>query len=159
MSSYAEPAASASASPASMDYAASEATGSTGTGWIAFSGVILILAGFTNLVDGLWALDASDSPAISDRVEDFLWYTNNLETWGWIYSILGGVLILVGIGVFSRNQFARWIGIAVAATSAVINMMWVFVYPIPALIHVSLAAMVIYGLTAYGERETTPEGA
>jgi hypothetical protein len=158
MSSFAEPtagaaAAAAKASPAaapatSTGYIApAEATG--GTGWITFSGVMLIIAGFLNLVDGLWALDLSDSPAISDEVEDMLWYVDRLETWGWIYTIAGIVLILVGVGVLTRNRWARWIGIAAAAGSMIVNMMWVFVYPTPALIHVLLAGMVVYGLTAY----------
>lgn len=152
MSSFAEPTAEASAgAPGPTTGYIAPAGPSQGTGWVTFSGVMLILAGFLNLVDGLWALDISDSPAISDDVEELLWYSNSLETWGWIYTIAGAVLILVGIGVLTRNQWARWIGVGAAAASMVINMMWVFVYPIPALIHVTLAALVVYGLTAYGQ--------
>ena len=151
MSSFAEPTARAEATtPGSSTGYMAPAGASQGTGWITFSGVMLILAGFLNLVDGLWALDVSDSPAISDDVEELLWYANSLETWGWIYTIGGAVLVLVGIGVLTRNQWARWIGVGAAAASMVINMMWVFVYPTPALIHVTLAALVVYGLTAYG---------
>lgn len=131
--------------------------GSSGTGWITFSGVMLILAGFLNLVDGLWALDVSDSAAISDDVEELLWYSNSLETWGWIYTIAGAVLILVGIGVFTRNQLARWIGVGAASASMILNMMWVFVYPIAALIHVTLAVLVVYGLTAWGSRDPSED--
>jgi hypothetical protein len=151
MSSFAEPTARAEAgTPGSSTGYIAPAGASQGTGWITFSGVMLILAGFLNLVDGLWALDLSDSPAISDDVEELLWYANSLETWGWIYTIGGAVLVLVGIGVLTRNQWARWIGVGAASASMVINMMWVFVYPTPALIHVTLAALVVYGLTAYG---------
>ena len=151
MSSFAEPTAEAEAgTPGPSTGYIAPARPAQGTGWITFSGVMLILSGFLNLVDGLWALDLSDSPAISDDVEELLWYANSLETWGWIYTIGGAVLVLVGIGVLTRNQWARWIGVGAASASMVINMMWVFVYPIPALIHVTLAALVVYGLTAYG---------
>jgi hypothetical protein len=122
---------------------------SRGTSWVIFSAVMLILAGLLNMVDGLWAIDASNSPAITDEVEELLWYANSLELWGWIYTILGGVLILVGFGLLSRNQLARWIGIGAASVSMAVNMMWVFVYPIPALIHFLLAATVLYALTVY----------
>jgi len=47
----------------------------------------------------------------------------------------GAVLIVVGIGVFTRNQLSRW----------------VFVYPIPVLIHFLAASAVIYGLSTYGD--------
>jgi hypothetical protein len=154
MSSFAEPTAEAQAgAPGPTTGYIAPAAPPQGTGWVTFSGVLLILAGFLNLVDGLWALDLSDSPAIGEDVEDLLWYSNSLETWGWIYTIAGAVLILVGIGVFTRNQWARWIGVGAASASMILNMMWVFVYPIPALIHVTLAALVVYGLTAYGQRD------
>jgi hypothetical protein len=157
MSSFAEPTAEASAAAArgsSTGYVA-PAPALRGTGWITFSGVLLIIAGFLNLVDGLWALDLSDSPAISAEVEEMLWYTNSLETWGWIYTGVGIGLVLVGIGVLTRNRWARWIGVGAASASMVVNMMWVFVYPTPALIHVLVAGMVVYGLTAYGSPDDT----
>ena len=155
MSSLAEPTAAAEGPGGSSTGYLAPAARSGGGGWITFSGVMLILAGLLNLVDGLWAIDVSNSPAISDQVEELLWYSNSLETWGWIYTILGAALVLVGIGVFTRNQWARWIGVGAASASMVINMMWVFVYPIAALIHVTLATMVVYGLTAYGETDDT----
>jgi hypothetical protein len=124
---------------------------SRGTGWIIFSAVMLVVAGLLNLVDGLWAIDASNSPTITDDVEDLLWYANSLELWGWIYTILGGVLILVGLGLLSRNQLARWVGVGAASLSMAVNMMWVFVYPIPALIHFLVATTVVYALVIYGD--------
>jgi hypothetical protein len=124
---------------------------SQGTGWIIFSAVMLVVAGLLNLVDGLWAIDASNSPAITDEVEELLWYSDSLELWGWIYTILGAVLVLVGFGLLSRNQLARWVGIGAASLSMAVNMMWVFVYPIPALIHFLLATTVLYALSVYGD--------
>lgn len=138
---------------------ASGSPSAAATGWNTFAGIILILAGCLNLVDGLWALDRSDSPALSDEVEEMLWYTNSLETWGWVYTIVGIGLLLVGIGVLTRSNLARWIGVFAAGFSMVVNMMWVFVYPIPALIHVAVAGAVVYALTAYGLAEEEPASA
>lgn len=123
-----------------------------GAGWVVFSGVMLTAAGVLNVIDGLWALDVSGSAAV-EEAEELLWYSDSLELWGWIYTIVGVVLIAVGIGVFTRNQLARWVGIGVAAVSMALNMMWVFVYPIPALVHFLAATAVIYGLSTYGARE------
>ena len=152
MSSFAEPAARAEqgAGPAAR-YATPAASG---RGWVTFAGVMLLLAGALNVIDGLWALDVSDTPAISESAEELLWYTNSLETWGWVYTLVGALLLLVGAGVLWRSQLARWIGVAAAAVSMMTNMMWVFVYPIPALIHVTLAALIVFGLTAYGDDES-----
>jgi len=119
-----------------------------GTGWIAFSGIMLIIVGCLDFVDGLWALDRSDT-----KLADQLLYAEKLGTWGWIYVILGIVLIATGIGVFARAQWARLVGVIVASVSIVANMLWVFAFPITSLILILLASLVIYGLVVYGEPE------
>ena len=59
-------------------------------------------------LDGLWALDRSDTAV------DELYYETDLGTWGWVHVIAGIIVFLGGIGVFYRSQFARVIGIATA---------------------------------------------
>jgi hypothetical protein len=120
----------------------------TGTGWLTYAGVMLIIVGFLDVIDGLWALDRSDT-----RINGLL-YADKLGGWGWFYLILGIVLILAGIGVFYRSQVARWIGIIVASIAIISNMLWVFVFPVTSLIVMFLAALVVYGLVVYGEPET-----
>jgi hypothetical protein len=53
--------------------------------------------------------------------------------------------------VFSRAQWARWVGIAVAAYGVVVSLSWLYAQPISSLIGVLLASLVIYGLAVYGE--------
>jgi hypothetical protein len=118
-----------------------------GTGWIAYSGVMLIIVGFLDVIDGLWALDRSDT-----RINGLL-YADKLGGWGWFYLIFGIVLILAGIGVFYRSQVARWIGVIVASIAVVSNMLWIFVFPITSLVVMFLASLVVYGLVVYGEPE------
>lgn len=117
------------------------------TGWIVFSGVMLVIVAFLNIVDGLWALDRADT-----RVDELL-YADKLGGWGWFYLILGIVLVVTGIGVFARAQWARWIGVVAAGIAIVANMLWVFVLPIASLIVMLLASLVLYGLVVYGEPE------
>ena len=119
-----------------------------GTGWLAFSGVMLIILGFLDVINGLWALDRSDSFS-----RDLL-YADKLGGWGWFYLILGIILVLAGIGVFYRSQVARWIGVILASVAVVSNMLWIFAVPFAALVTAFLAALVVYGLVVYGEPET-----
>jgi hypothetical protein len=123
-----------------------------GTGWIAYSGVMLILVGFLDIVDGLWAIDRADTKVPE---ANNLLYADKLGGWGWFYLILGIILVLTGIGVFFRAQVARWIGVIAAGVAVVANMLWVFVFPITSLIIILLASLVIYGLVVYGERDLT----
>jgi hypothetical protein len=123
--------------------------GKAGSGWIVYSGVMLTLVGFLDIVDGLWAIDRADTKA------NQLLYADKLGGWGWFYLILGIILVLTGIGVFARAQVARWIGVIAASVAIVANMLWVFVFPITSLIIILLASLVVYGLVVYGEPEVT----
>jgi hypothetical protein len=115
-----------------------------GLGWVAFAGIMLILAGLLDIVNGLWALGAEDT-----RI-DAVFFDNDLDAWGWFYLILGIVLVVTGFGVLNRAGWAVTIGIAFAMLAAVLNMLWVFRYPIASLILVTLNVLVIYALAVYG---------
>jgi hypothetical protein len=119
-----------------------------GAGWVAFAGVMLMLVGLISVVDGLWALDRADSKSSN------LLYADKLGGWGWFYLILGIIVVLAGIGVFYRAQWARWTGIVVASVALVAKFLWVFVFPFSALIGIILASLVIYALVVYGEPDT-----
>ena len=118
-----------------------------GSGWIAFAGIMLIISGALDVVSGLWALDHKGT------AQDLLLYENKLETWGWIYIVLGIIVILAGFAVFGRAQWGRWVGVLVASVSIILNMTWVFAYPIQSLILVLVGAMVLYALIVYGGRD------
>jgi hypothetical protein len=122
----------------------------TGTGWRTYAGVMLILVGFLDVVDGLWALDRSNTTRFSEG----LFYSDKLGGWGWFYLILGIILVLAGIGVFYASQWARWTGIILASISIVANALWLFTFPVQSLILILLASLVVYGLVVYGEPET-----
>lgn len=116
-----------------------------GEGWILFSGIMLAIAGLLDFFNGLWALNHAD------QAVDTLFFENDLDSWGWFYVIVGIVLFLVGMGVFARLQWARWIGVIAATFALVTNMFWIFQYPTMSLVLVLISAMVIYGLVMYGE--------
>jgi hypothetical protein len=119
-----------------------------GSGWIAFAGIMLILVGALDIVNGLWALDHKDT---APNVQQLMYA--NLETWGWIMLIWGIVVVIAGFLVFSRSQFGRWIGILAASIAMIVNMTWIVAYPLASLAVVFLAALVLYALIVYGGRD------
>jgi hypothetical protein len=120
-----------------------------GSGWIAFAGIMLILVGALDIVNGLWALDHKNS---AGPVASQLMYAN-LETWGWIMLIWGILVVVAGFLVFSRSQFGRWIGILAASIAMIVNMTWIVAFPLASLTIVFLAALVLYALIVYGGRD------
>ena len=113
-----------------------------GYGWVVFAGILLILAGLFDIVNGIRAIGAQDTAF------DTIFWDNNLEAWGWFYLIVGVVLLVAGISIFNRAPWAVLVvGIAVAVVAAVVNMFWIFVYPIHSLIVIIVCLLIAYGLS------------
>jgi hypothetical protein len=122
-----------------------------GQGWLIFSGIILMLAGVNLFLNGLWAFNASDR--IESAFQDTLLFSDtNLDTWGWIYLIIGVVLVVAGIAVMGRAQWARWVGIAAASIGAISAFFWLFNpnFWVSSLVAVVLNVLVVYALASYG---------
>lgn len=115
-------------------------------GWIAFAGVMLIIAGALSSIHGLVAIFN----------DDWVVFTNNdavsidLTTWGWIHLIVGIIVLLAGFGVFTGNVLARTVGVIVAVVSLIANFLWLPVYPIWSVIIITIDVLVIWALTAHG---------
>jgi len=124
-----------------------------GTGWIIFAGIAMIIAGANMFINGLWALNATT--AIENNFKDTLLFSDsNLDTWGWIYVIVGAVVLLAGIFVFLRQRWAVMVGIAGATVQAVMAFFWIFSpYWMAALVIILLDMLVLHALVAYGDRD------
>lgn len=124
-----------------------------GTGWIVFAGVVLVIAGANMLINGLWALHANTQ--VENNVKGTLLFSDsNLDTWGWIYVIIGAVVLLAGLFVFARSPWARLVGITAAAVQAIFAFFWIFSPYWPgALVIILVDMLVIHGLATYGDRE------
>ena len=116
-----------------------------GSGWLTYSGIMLIVAGAVSIVDAIWAF------RYDDTVVDLVFLEENLAAWGWIWLILGAVLIAAGFGVMQKASWAWWTGIVVAGLAVVSNLSWAQVQPQQGLVGALLAVLVIYGLAVYGK--------
>jgi hypothetical protein len=121
-----------------------------GSGWLTFASVVLIVAGVMRVLDGIWAL-TYEGP-IQGGLEDGL-VGENIENYGWLWLIVGVILIVAGFAVLNRSQAARWVGIIAAAIAGISAIVWIPYYPVWALVYILVAFLVIYGLTMYGSRE------
>src|SRR4249919_709516 len=108
----------------------------------------MILAGGNMAINGLWALHAND--AVQKSFGDTLLFSSsNLDTWGWIYLIVGAVVLVAGIGVFFRAAFGVVIGIIAAVVQAFLAFFWIFSpYWQGALVIFALDMLVIYALSS-----------
>jgi len=119
-----------------------------GDGWIVFASAALIFAGAMRIIDAIWAFSTNSNVVLKDAL-----LGDKLDNYGWWWLIVGIILIGAGIGVLSRGQFSRWIGIIGAAIAAFSAMAWMPYYPVWSLVYVAIAFFVLYGLSVYGGRE------
>jgi hypothetical protein len=121
-----------------------------GDGWLLFAAVVLVTGGIMRVIDALWAFDKDDE--IGEGLQVLFW-ENDLTAYGWLWLIVGILMIVAGFGVLSGSEAARWFGIAMASIAAISSFLWIYAYPIWSLVGTLIAFAVLYGLATYGGRE------
>jgi hypothetical protein len=116
-------------------------------GWVVFGGVMLIVMGVFQVVEGLVALfdDGFYLVGQSGLVVDV-----DYNTWGWIHLIIGVVAVLTGIGLLAGNLAARIVGVGIAALSALVNLAFISAYPVWSAIQIVLAIIVMFAIIVHG---------
>ena len=118
-----------------------------GYGLLIFASVMLLVAGFWNLIQGITAIARSHV-----YVANAHYVFGGLRSWGWVMLILSILMLLAGIGVLIGNQLARWFGVAVLGLDAIAQMFFIPAYPFWSLTIIALDVVALYGLCAYGSR-------
>jgi hypothetical protein len=116
------------------------------TGGVIFAGSILTLAGIFQAIAGLVAIINDNFFVVSKN------YTFDLDVtaWGWIHLILGIIMFVVGLGLFTGASWAAVGAIAIAMLSAIANFFFIPYYPIWSLVVIGLDVWVIWALTRPG---------
>lgn len=116
-------------------------------GIISFSGFMLILMGFFELViaielfrEASWAKDMSGG-ILGDQ----------LVIWGVIDLVVGLVALYAGYSIFKGTNFGRWAGVIIASISA-IRWFWMVPFePFMGLTIIFIDILIIYGLMQHPE--------
>ncbi len=121
------------------------------SGWLAFAGLMLLLVGFFNIIEGLAVLFRPDHIAMTGGRVMILDFT----TWGWILMLAGIVQIAASAGVMNGKGWARGVGIAFALFNALVQLALLTAFPFWSILAIAINIMVIYGLTAPMQRADT----
>lgn len=129
-----------------MSYETESNYSSWAVGWAGFAGVMLVMIGVFDVIQGLVALFNDEFYVVGQEwVFEF-----DITAWGWIQLILGVILIASGIGIFSGNVAARTIGVIIAGLAAIVNFAWLPYYPVWSIIVIAICVAIIWALTAHG---------
>jgi hypothetical protein len=118
-----------------------------GNGWIVFAAIVLGVAGVMRIFDAVWAFRYHG--VLPQHFEDAIFGTS-LKTYGWVYLVVGVLLILSAFAVMSRSQIGIWVGVVFAALASISAIWWMPYYPIWSLTYVGMGVVVIYALIAHG---------
>ncbi len=121
-----------------------------GVGRAMFVAILLLIAGFLNIIYGFGAIGNAHFFTASGTSYVFA----NLHTWGWITVILGVIQLAAGFSLLGGNAFGRVIGIIGAALGALEALLAVGGNsPFWSLGVFALCLWILHGLMVLGEDE------
>lgn len=121
----------------------------SGYGWVVFAGTMLALVGTLNFIYGIAAVSNSKF-----FVRDVTYVISDLNTWGWFLLTLGVIQFIAAFGIWASTEWGRWIGVASAGINAIVQMLFIPAYPFLSVALFATDLLIIYGLIAYGGRQS-----
>lgn len=112
-------------------------------GGAVFAATVMIMTGLFQVFEGLAALINDDFYVVLPNYA----YEVDITAWGWIHLIIGIVVIVAGVYLFSGNRAAGVAAILLAALSAVSNFLFIPYYPLWSLLLIALAVFVIWSVS------------
>ncbi|MFF0816232.1 hypothetical protein ACFYVR_13940 [Rhodococcus sp. NPDC003318] len=107
--------------------------------------VILVTVGVIQLFQGIAAVAEDEVFVVGVEYV----YKFDLTTWGWIHIVLGVIVILVGLALFTGAGWARVSAIVIAALSILANFMWLPYYPWWSILIIALDVVVIWAVSTW----------
>lgn len=120
---------------------------STWSGWIGFTGCLVLVIGIANFIEGLIAVIRGQYYVLTaSQVIVF-----DVKTWGWIMILWGIIVTLAGLGLLSGAGWARWFTIFVGLITffTQLGFLGAAQYPLWALTVLALTVIMLYGLLVH----------
>jgi hypothetical protein len=118
------------------------------SGWVTFAGIVGLVAGGYNALSGIAAL--SDDDTVASQAKQVL-FGIDLTVWGWFWLLVGLVQLGAGVLILQRNEWGRWLGMSIAAVSALITVFVIFVFPLWSIAVLTLDSLVLYALATQAD--------
>ncbi|RFC70615.1 hypothetical protein [Streptomyces sp. AcE210] len=113
-----------------------------GSGRLVFAAVLMVFGGLMMLFQGIAAIAKDDVFVVTRNYV----YQFDLTAWGWIHLVLGVIITLVGIALFTSATWARGLGIGLTGLAMLANFLWVPYAPFWAIVLIALNGFVIWAL-------------
>ena len=120
-------------------------------GWKSFCGIMLLIVGFLNIIDGLVAITQTNE--VESQVDAQLPLFDNVKTWGWIVLIIGIIVLFAGFALMAGSTWGRVVGILVASVNLIAQLAWLPHNTFWSLTMIAIDVIIIYGIAVHCGRE------
>jgi hypothetical protein len=119
-----------------------------GLGWKLFAGIMILIGGTFNVLDGL--VGVTDAHQVENTLNRELPLTDNVKTWSWVVLIVGIIMIIAGFLIFVGNTFGRVVGVFVASVNAILQLGYLAHFPLWSFTMIVVDILVIWALVVHG---------
>lgn len=116
-------------------------------GWIAFAGLLLLVAGVLNVISGVAALVSDDVYVEGPRVTLVL----DTTAWGWVHVLLGCALVVTALALLAGRTWARVVVSALVVLNVVSQTLLLPAYPVYSLLVIALDVVVLWAVVVHGD--------
>lgn len=117
-------------------------------GWIGFAAVMLLLGGSFSAIAGLVAL--FKDTVVYNAASNVAWILS-YNQWGWAHILAGTLAIIAAGSLMSGHMYGRIIAVLVAFLSAIVNVLFIPIYPVWSLLVVTVDVLVIFAVMVHGK--------
>jgi hypothetical protein len=118
-------------------------------GWVGFAGFLMILSGIFQIIAGLVGIFRDAFFLVTNNSSQLL-VINNVHTWGWVNLIVGSIVVLAGLSLFSGSTWARIVAVFLAMGAAITNLVSMSLYPVWSIICIALSVLIMYAIIVHG---------
>jgi hypothetical protein len=116
-------------------------------GWIAFAGIVLLIVGAIDVLQGLVAIVQDDYVVATRKGLAIV----DVTGWGWITLLWGVLIFIAGLGLTGGAGWARWLAIIGVGINAIEQIAFMAnypqAYPLWNILIVTLNVLVLFALT------------
>jgi hypothetical protein len=121
------------------------------SGWIMFASTLMFILGCFHAIAGFVGIFDEDYYLVG---ANDLVVSVDYTTWGWTHLILGILVASAGGALLRGAMWARIVAIVLAVLSSIANLVFMAAYPLWSLIMITVNVLVIYAVTAHGDRRS-----
>jgi hypothetical protein len=118
----------------------------TWQGFVVFGGMMMILVGSFNAIEGLAGIFDGGYYTTNDTAL----FNADLKGWGWYLLVMGVVVMVTGMGVIGGRVWARRLAVVILMLNALSHLLFMPANPAWAIIVITLDVLIIYSIITHG---------